>query len=372
MPKTTRVLHDDHEFLVVDERRLGQPRAITLLVRTDDAAFAGAAADAVVQTTLGKWTPLGMWEDDASHPFTEGGLKWVPTMNAVATRYLADADTIKAANTTYYCVTVHAQIGFSLTSAQPDGLTARVFRREDAARAALSELADDGSAAVVAINDLYDFLFRLAEQGFAGAVLDDAEPVYFCADAQSRPQFLRLTPGEENDVEQWLLNPNGTWTEYEGDLELELFRDQDACDRNMTENLGQVPFFGYAPGLPFFAVFRKGELDTPLQVSDTEAAGEGENTAAAASVVPIFADVTAAEEFLASHELVDHELRPLADLHGFIARAEHDGQRVILQPEAHRARGAALWTRGAEIILDSFSGFWSSIDRGAHFTLVES
>jgi hypothetical protein len=45
---------------------------------------------------------------------------------------------------------------------------------------------------------------------------------------------------------------------------------------------------------------------------------------------------------------------------------------VVLHPEGHRALSASLWTRGAEIILDGFSGFWSSTDHGAHFRPVET
>jgi hypothetical protein len=369
MPKTTRVLHNEHEYLIVDERPVGQPRSLTFLVRPDDPAFKTATAETVLLTTLGKWSPIGVWEADECRALSEAGNAFLGTLNEVAARYFAEATARTASQTTvYYFATVHSQIVFSLTAAQPDGLTARLFTSEERAKSALADYAGDASLKVESFTDLYDLLFRLAEQGFAGAVLDDREPIYFCSDADSRPQFLLLRLSEEREVEQFLLRADGTWAVYEGELELELFSDQDSHDHTMTQHLGQVPFFGYAPGMPFFAAFAKHGSKRPLAVADTDGDADQE---AETRVVPIFFDLELAEDYLSTHDLGDHELRPLENLYEFIEEAERNGQRVVLQPEGHRARSGSLWTRGQDVILDSFSGFWSSADRGAHFEVAQ-
>jgi hypothetical protein len=369
MPKTMRVLHSGHEYLLLDERRGGQ-RTITCMVRADDRAFSGATSRTVVLTKLGNWSPIGVWERDACRPLHSGAEPFLDTLNEIVGRYMEESRRARGRSRRrrFWRALIDSQPVFSMTAAQPHGLAVLVFTSRAKARlaakrvvapdAAQSLAGEPAGAELQAVEDLGQFFAEMAEAGFAGAMLDDTDPIYFCTDAEGELHYLRLRFTDEGEIEECVLRPDDSWAVYDGDPDLELYVDQDACDRAMVEHLGAVPFHGFAPGIPLFAIHALGDAE-PYASSPSDEDG---------GCLPIFHDLALAEEYLEFNDLSYHELQPVDDLNELLRHAAARHTVVRLHPDGHRARSASLWLSEDQIILDGFSGFWSSSDGGATYT----
>ncbi|MEW6745748.1 MAG: hypothetical protein AB1486_23615 [Planctomycetota bacterium] len=379
MGKTTRVLHNGHEFLLVDERHRGSPRTITCMVRSSDPTFDGIRGPGILPTSLGNWTPIGVWENASCRPLHGRAHSWMSTVSQVVDLYLEERRRLRLRSRPkrYWHLAVDSQIVFCFTPAHLHGLAIPLFSSRNAARSAAGTGAPRtaatpsprgpasvpglgvGECSVELVDDLCEFLASVAKAGFAGALLDETHPIFFCVDPSGNAHFLKIGLLPDTEITESLLQPDGSWTPYEGDPELELFVDQDACDALMLEMLGDIPFYGYTRDLDLYALYPlKGS--EPLILPSEDERGFG--------TVPLFHEVTHAEEFMKYHDLDRHELRPVRDLVELLGFAAQRSSVVRLQPDAHRARGATLWLQDREIILDSFSGFWHSADGARTFT----
>lgn len=357
-----RVLHEGNEYYLVDRGRTTSSRVITILKRLEKgheeelAAMDGAVT---VKTDLGDCLAIANWNH--GELITEPGHDRLrPALSRIVDRYLEEfrVGRRRATTRTYYFLSIDRQPLFCLSNAQPTGLSVLVFNDEKRAAAAAQTRRgiESRDIQVEAVGDLFDFLTARATEGFAGATLDEVDPIFFCLDAGASPSFLRLSLDRETgQLEHFLLNPDGGWTAYEGEEEITPEIDQEVVDQYTADRLGALPFLGYYEGMPLYRIAREEDREQLVMVEVEPDAGDD-------PICPLFHDEALAHEFLKEHQLTGCELRRVDDVVGFCARVQELGRLVQIHPGAHRARGGTLWVNGAQLVLDSFSGLWSSTD----------
>jgi hypothetical protein len=352
MPRKTRILHGEDEYLFVDAPGDAAGPTLLILARPENARAVAAGRVATHQSEHGQWCPVARFDGETLllAPDPPDGL--AERLREMLPRYAeSQRQRIAQAKNSAWYVEAGGLALHALHAAQPAGLMLRLFRTEEAAAAALRETG--GKGRVVATGDLREFLELRAEEGYAGALLDDEEIVFFFLDEKSHVEFVKVRAAErDRDVESEILDPSGKWRVYDGDEELDPLVDPDAWDRLMRRAFGAVPFVGYAGALDCFALRRDGEA-----VATADADGENMER-----IVPLFRDAPSAQAFVVRERLDDVEVEPVADLRAELMRAAELGAVARLQPGDHRARGGVLWVDQGDVLLDGFSGLWRSHD----------
>ena len=167
--------------------------------------------------------------------------------------------------------------------------------------------------------------------------------------------ILRLKLDEDEEVQEYTLNEDGSWRLYEGEEEIEFYLDQDRCDRNMIENLGDIPFLGHQGIVSLWTIEEMDKPNHPFILSSDESPIDG---ITGSSTVLLFHRKKHAVEFLLERGLVECEAVRVDDVKQFLNDAGKMSLTVILEPFRHRATGGVLWLNEQDIVLDSFSGFW--------------
>jgi len=214
-------------------------------------------------------------------------------------------------------------------------------------------------------DDVVGFLRRMADIGFAGAVLNDLVPVIFCREADGTPVFLRSLQNAEGGFSHFeRLLDDGTW-DVSGAVEHVVpLRDQQRFDRLIAGLVGEVPFRDYSDDW------------TPMTYSGVDAddlpvidAAEGESEARAGALsgrtyIPLFSRFEFLEQFIMDRGIdpATVQRREVADLGGLTRLAGQQQALVLLNPGQHRADTAALGRREGGVALTSFSGRWFSED----------
>lgn len=362
--RSVRILHDGQEYYLVDRGASQRSRVITMLKRVEGEV---PAALERVKTDVGDCVAVANWKN-ARLELEPGCEELRDAFERIVERYLVEFRLGRARKVSrpYFFLSVDQQPLFELARAQPFGLSLLVFsEKRDAKKAALDRRGIEArEIEVEELADLPDFLTSRASEGYAGATLDGSDPIYFCADAAGAPRFLRLSLDESTgELEHFLLEEDGKWTRYEGAEELTPELDQDACDQQMVERLGELPFVGYHDHLAFWRPRRRSQAGNgELVVVDS-----GDNARVDRGCCPIFHDRDLAAGFLHDHLLEDCELIEVDDLHALAQRAGAEGKVLVIQPDGHRAHGGSLWVKDDRLVLDSFSGIWTSQDRGRTF-----
>jgi hypothetical protein len=363
MPRKTRILHGDDEYLFVEAPGDDAGPALLILARPDNLRAVPVGSAPTHQSEHGAWCPVARFDGETLllAPDPPAGL--ADRLREMLPRYVEQQrQKIAAAKHSAWYVLTDGHVLHALHPAQPAGLLLKLYREEAAARAALAAIGGEGT--VLSTGDLREFLELRAEEGFAGALLDEREIVFFFLDKESRIQFVKVRAvdgeGGEAKVESELLDDKSRWQPYEGDEELDTLFDPDQWDRLMKRTLGSIPFVGYGDGLVAWA-FHRGEA--PVFVEDPD----GEN---GERILPLFHDVASAEAFRTREKLGKAALARVDDLRALVDHATAAGAVARLQPGDHRARGGALWCDEEGILLDSFSGLWRSRD-GKSFEPIE-
>jgi hypothetical protein len=363
MPRKTRILHGEDEYLFVDAPGDEAGPVLMILARPDNPRAVAAGMPPTHQSEHGQWCPVARFDGETLllAPDPPAGL--AERLHEMLPRYaeLQRQRIAQAKNGCWY-VLADGRFLHALHPAQPGGLLLRLFRDEARAQAAIAPL---GGGRALPTGELREFLELRAEEGFAGALLDDTELVYFFLDEQSHVEFVKVRAVEGGrELESELLDARGRWQFYEGSEELDALNDPERWDRLMRRVFGPVPFVGAVEPLSWFAFERD---DQPLTVED-DSAGAADG---ARRIAPLFADAAAAAAWRL-RESPDGEVEPVevADLRGFVARATELGAVVRLAPGDHRGRGGTLWTDETDVLLDSFSGLWRSRD-GRSFEPIE-
>jgi hypothetical protein len=361
MPRKTRILHGDDEYLFVDAPGDEDGPVLLILARPDNARAVAVGSSPTHQSEHGVWCPVARFDGESLllAPDPPAGL--AERLREMLPRY-AELQRQRVANATNGCWYVLAGGHFlhALHPAQPGGLMLRLFRNEAGAKAAIA--AGGGTGRALPTGELREFLELRAEEGYAGALLDDAEIVYFLLDDQSHVEFVKVRAIEGGrDLESELLDGRGRWQFYDGSEELDPLVDSERWDRLMRRVFGKVPFVGASDATRWWG-FQVG--DEPLALQDGDAEGDRR-------VVALFTDAATAEAFRVRDELEERAgLVEIDDLHRFVARAGELGAIARLAPGGHRARGATLWVDGDDVLLDSFSGLWRARD-GTRFEPIE-
>jgi len=366
-PRKVRFLHDGLEFFLVDGGREAGSRILTLLRRCEDPPPEGAV---LVTTDLGPCESVAVWRDGAIELESRFEELREP-FEKLVTRYLSEFRTgrPRPGAEPYYFLTIDNAPLFELTMALPYGLSVLIYTEQKAAENAATLRSGTGGRAIVVeqTGDLADFLEARIAEGFAGAWLDERDPVFPCRDSAGHPRFLRVSlSGTDGEIEHHLLEDGGRFRTYEGqeDIETEIDIDVDRHDEFMRERLGDIPFLGYFEGIRFHRPASPAAPNDPVFVQcDEDCEGE--------VVAPIFHDLELGQAFLDEHGLQDHSLETIDDLSAFVADVERRGRVVRIQPGTHRARGGLSWSARGELYLDTFSGLWAARD-GVGFARVDS
>ncbi len=357
MPIRTRMLHENEEYLVVEEGGDPVRPPLKIFARATNEKAGGSKSSPAYSTEQGLWCLVASYDGKEIRALGNSGSQVLATQEDVAQKLvrhylLQRAEAKRSSPHSYFYLAAEGRPAHDLIRAQPGGLVLRLFREEEQAKEALRDWGMAGT--IERTGALREFLALRSEEGFAGAVLDENEPVYWCVDGQSQLQFLKVrVDASAETLEEHLLDARGQWQVYEGDEMLDLFEDQDAWDQLMQQVLGAQPFLGYDAFPAFYSLF---DGDTPVFLEEQT---EDEQVQ---RVLPVFHDQEAARAFADGEEMYEAEVRSVDDLHQLLTDAAAEGAVSRLHPGDHRCRGGNLWVDGRRVVLDSFSGFWGSED----------
>ncbi|MBM4014386.1 MAG: hypothetical protein FJ293_05410 [Planctomycetes bacterium] len=382
MPRKTRVLHGDDEYLFVEAPGDPQGPALQVFAKPANARAVPPGRSPTHQTEHGQWLQVARFDGVALTVDPDAPAPLAATLQGLLPRY-AEMREQHIARAKHPCHWIHAEGRplHGLHPAQPAGLLFKLWSSAERAAAVVRELGVE--ARVFSTGDLREFLELRAEEGYAGALLDDEELIFFCLDAAGRMQFLRIAAaagGEDADeaaaeagdraapatvashhLATHLLAENGRFEPYEGDEALEPFVDQDGWDRLLVRTFGLLPFHGHAAGWRCFMLVRDGQ---PV-------ARRGDDPTERQAQLPLFHDPAAADEWRSRHRQGKAAIERVTDLKATVAAAQARGELVQLQPDDHRVRGGTLWMgRDGALHLLGYSGIWRSTD-GDAFTRVD-
>jgi len=356
--RSTRILHQNEEYLIQDNQASTASRAITFLARPGSKAGSGPSGFKPIRTNHGDWIPVAKWEQGNFELLTEGSRALSADLESILNRYLnhhKDGNG-KTRRKRYYYIERKGKPNFSLSISHPYGLAIQVFTHKDLAREDLLEDSDtEADLRIRQTDDVKSFFIRAADEGYAGAILDNEQPIYFCLDAAENMVFLKLALDSEEKVEEWILQENGLWDKYVGDKDIEFYLDQDNCDRNMVNNLGEIPFLGHRDTDFVWTVEEVNEEDRPYVLPTDDGPWKG---LPGGNSILLFQNREQAMDFIRDRALMHCEAVRVDNLKSFLRSARHSQLNVLLEPFNHRASSATLWLDEDQIVLDTFSGFW--------------
>jgi len=346
----------------MDAGTAGEGRTVTILVPPGKSSCESDPPPALITTSEGMRVPAARWRDGRVEPLLEMPPERLDIFKAVIDKYMKDlleGDTARGA--AFYYNWADNNFQFSLFDSHPHGLVVRVFtRRATAEKIALGHAGEGKALETRKTNNLCELLTRTANEGYAGAILNDRDPIYFCLDADEIIHFLRLSQDEEEEIEDSLLMQNGKWNPLPEDGNLVLYVNQDSCDRTMVRLLGDIPFL-IEEG--------NGSLST---VEDPERPGEPESfemegletSAPGERMAVVFHGRRSTLEFMTGRGsgnpgTADFDVVAVMDIKKLLKAAERENLVVVLEPGGHRARSGVFWLNGEDVILDSFSGLWT-------------
>jgi len=330
---------------------------ITLFVRPDSSTGSILGKTYKVLTNLGEWIPIAKWEKGVIEQIHGRSEEIDTMMHTVLDKYLnhKQAELKNSSHKIYYYIEKDGTPEFQLAASHPNGLVINLYSNKDLAQEKLHELDGDYHAKLRETQQLLDFLVRIADEGFAGAIMDDEEPIFFCLNQAECMVVLRLTLNDHDEVEEFILQEDGSWGVYEGEEEIEFFLDQDRCDRNMIKNLGDIPFLGYTSTNTLWTIEEKKLNSVPYVLSPEETPYQG---IPGAKFLVLFQRKNNALNFILDRGLLRCEAVRVESIKSFLNTASGKSLSVMLEPFSHRATSGTLWLNGNDIVLDSFSGFW--------------
>jgi hypothetical protein len=335
----TLVRHEGRDYLLVEGGYDEATRAVILLARPADPRVASETTQRPLRWgSQGEWLPLARWTPaelripDANHEaqreFAQGVIgPYVAARTAPAARAWAGRK--------------GTSLAFQIHASLPMGLAAGVFDTQ-AAAAALPEVEQ-----VVPIDNLGMFFTHLVREGYAGALWNGSQPVFFCIDDEGDLQFLRVSPAG-SEVAMEILDERDRWQKYDGAEAVEFIDNREACDQRLVAALGNQPPSGWPADGKLWS------LGPSAGVPHIFTTAEGSNEVRHAV---LFGDEQSARDY---GEERAPQAQPFAvtDLTGFLTSDAMAGNVAAFNPGGHRARSGLLWSDGERVVLDSYSGFW--------------
>ncbi|MFH2001170.1 MAG: hypothetical protein ABIK28_15925, partial [Planctomycetota bacterium] len=343
MVRSTRILHKNEEFLVQDKNSFSHERTITFLARPDALNNDSIQQLKAVKTNLGEWVPVAKWSEGTLEVLEKESNRLVPTLKEVLGKYLevGSRKTSTTKRKRYYYLEINGIPDYSISPSHPNGLAIKIFSSKLLAEKYLpQEELSENPTRIRQTNNLRELLIKAADGGFAGAVLDDSEPIYFCLDSAENMVFLKLCMDDEEEVSEYLLNKEGTWDPYQGEEDLEYYLDQDSCDRTMVEHLGDIPFFGHAT---IDAIWTLEERSQPGRPHVLSPASNPFNEIPGADIMVLFHDRTNALNFIKEQNLFECEAVRIENIKNYMKSINRASLSVILEPFNHRAVSGVLW-----------------------------
>ncbi|MBK6940385.1 MAG: hypothetical protein IPH13_09310 [Planctomycetes bacterium] len=358
--RKVRILHEGQEYFLLDRGREGHGRTIAFLRRLDDTKPPPDDAQRVL-TDLGEYEWIASFNDGALH-VEPAHVALAPTLQGIVTRYVDESRHGRARDgtTPYWYVAVRGEPVFELARALPHGLSVMVWSDEGKAEAAATARKgiESSDLSVERIHDLGAFLVACRNDGFAGATLDEHDPVFFCLDENEEPRHLRLAMDAKGKLTQRLLSGDGSWDAWDGDEDLNPEVDVESADEYMVARIGELPWLGYFENAPLYALARKG-APSAIHVEQPDA-----DDSQATAFCPIFQETELAEDYAREHGRRGLEPTRIDDLGALASDMTRRGVTLFLHPDAHRARAATMWWSDGAVVLDSFSGLWKSAEHG--------
>jgi len=360
MSNTTRILHEGHEFLVVQEPGDLRGLRLTFLARPEDERFVRPGTPVSHEGEHGSWCRVASIADGLITVMRSSPPKVADEIAALIRRFRVEqARRRRQAEPSLFYVVIDGKAAHLISSIQLHGILLRTFSSRESARAALLQLHHGGR--IVRTGPLREFFATRAQEGFAGAIIDDKEPVFWCLDGEERSSFMRVGPLDaDGDAQEFVLDDHGRWKRYEGETDLFLYEDQESWDQRMVADLGQVPWQGCEAHQQFFAL-RIGRESVVLPDEENEG-----------RFVPLFTSQDQALEFLDRRGCRSQgRVEEVSNLREWVEAATAGGSLVQLNPGSHRARTAALWASDDGLVFDTFSGLWHTRD-GSEFTSISA
>lgn len=357
--RTIKIRHDGSEYCVMDSASPDGVREITVLVEPGSPIVAGIEPGVSVPTSEGPRVPAARWCDGQIEPLIDLTDQQLKILDTVISNFLVDPPKGRkngGGAVFYFNSSQNGDHLFTLSPAHPHGLAVNIYSSaEKAERSALDRLEEPGRYATKKTDDLPEFLCRAANQGFAGAVLDDCAPIFFCLDGSGKIHFLKIFLDEDEETMEALLQPDGKWIPFEGDKDLNLFGDQEDIDAASHRLLGDIPFLGWEEGTTFFVTLE--ESDSPDSLKRFPL-NEVVVTDDCQEMVVLFFDRTRAVEFMEGRGVATYDVADVNDMREFVEKASGENLAVVLEPGNHRVMSGIFWFTEGSVILDSFSGFW--------------
>ncbi|MSR45589.1 MAG: hypothetical protein EXS13_00715 [Planctomycetes bacterium] len=350
MPRKTRILHEDDEYLFVEAPGDPQGPALQLFAKVENARAVTPGRTPTHKTEHGAWLQVARFDgaELALDPDAPAGLG--ERLKQLLPRY-AEVRQKRIAEAKHPCwwISAEGKPLHGLHPAQPAGVLFKLWSSVERARAVGGELGVEAQPR--STGELREFLELRAEEGYAGALLDDVQFIFFCLDSEGRMQFLRL--GDGSELATHLLSGNGKFELYEGDEELDPWVDADGWDRLLVRTYGVVPFLGHQRGWRCFALHQAGQ---PIARPSRDGASKQPELA-------LFHDPAAADVHCARHNLGKATIERVEDVIATVRAAQSRGELIRLHPEDHRVRGGPLWVgQDGALYLLGFSGIWRSAD----------
>jgi hypothetical protein len=355
----TVVHHDQREYLLVEGGYNGDTRAVILLARPADARFPpDAAARPIRWGAQGDWTPVARW---SPQELRIPDARYEPhraVVQAILDGYLGRQ---RATATVAWAALRGDGFAGTLETALPMGLATVCCDTREAV-AALPDV-----DAIVPVENLAMFLTHLVRQGYAGAMWNAAQPVFFCTDPTGDLQFLRVSAAvrgaaagevaalqDPDEVRLEILTEADRWEPYDGAEEIEFIENREACDQRLVAALGRMPVKDWPDGGRLWSVGPA--AGTPVVVKETRGPEQVRHAL-------LFTSEAAAREYVDDEE-AELAVFAVADLPAFLTCDALQGNVAALNPGGHRACSGILWSDGERVVLDSFSGFWQLAGRG--------
>lgn len=352
--------HEGDEFLLLEGGYNDDVRSVTVLCRPDNTRFEAEDNPPAIQwLDQGEWLPLARWSPEELVARHTAHKDLLPFLREVLDAY--EAERYIPEPLAWAVGTGDGVLGL-LVETIPMGIAVilhdDVERAENAAREASVEAwADvpdqgDGAHRVFPVLNLGQFFTHLVRQGYAGCLWNHELPVYFCIDKDGDLQFLRVVRGTDG-ANMELLDTNDRWIDYEGDRQIDVLDNREACDKRLTTELGAVPLHEWAEVETLFLVGPA--PDDPVVVVDEE---NGLRYAV------LFTTEDYAREWCEEAEQPGWSVHALAvdQLLAVLSAPQMAECVAQLNPGRHRAVNGMMWGDGEAVVLDSFSGFWRLVD----------
>jgi hypothetical protein len=334
----TPLRHAGGNYLLVEGGYSHDTRTITLLAEPDSGGFAHPErAQRVVWGEQGEWYPISQWAVGMVTLQEEPYAEQRALIDEVFDRFRTEQQELPT-----IAWAVQGEGGFTgtLETILPMGLAVKVFDEEESA----AEVS--GTEEVVPITNLPNFLTHLAREGYAGAMWNGRQPVFFCIDSMSELQFLRVRRSDGGAMKMDTLDEYGDWLQYEGAEEIEMLENQEACDSRLVATVGSRPVMSWPVDGEFWSVGPKGGMPGLITNEEDEL-----------TYGILFVDEDEAREWRDDTDSPWVSF-PVGSVEEFLDHESLEGRGALLNPGSHRVHTGILWRDGDRVVLDSYSGFW--------------